>query len=219
MPHPHRGHVRTCFAVLACCVALLACGNGDTSTAGDESGTESTSSTTTGAAATTTTTDPSRADEARPADASFDCNEQTGGNDGSWHLVSVREAAHTGYDRVVFEFRATDSAPTGVPRYVVSLRDPPYTEDPSDEPLDVPGTTAIGVTFLNASGVDLSGSEPVVVYTGAREIVTDRTPLSSVVEAGDFENTMTWLLGLDARHCFDVMTLDDPPRIIVDIEH
>lgn len=158
-------------------------------------------------------------EDARPTGASFSCEGQTGGNDGNWYLVAVREAAHEGFDRVVFEFEAVDAEGTGVPRYDARLTQPPYREDPSDLPLGLDAPVAVEITFLNATGVDLSGTEPRIVYEGPKEIETDHSPVTDVVEAGDFENTMSWLLGLEGRRCFDVLALADPPRVVVDVDH
>lgn len=196
---------------------LLSCGSsepdgGDADTANSTQLDDLETTTSTGGGADTI-------DGARPSGASFSCEEQTGGDDGNWYLVETREAGYEGFDRVVFEFEPVDTQSSGVPRYDARLVQPPFEEDPSDLPLALQAPVAVGITFLNATGVDLSGSEPRIVYEGPREIETDHGPVTDVVQAGDFENTMSWLLGLEGRRCFDVLTLGNPPRIVVDVDH
>jgi hypothetical protein len=195
--------MRKLSAVTGALLLLAACGSASDSA---------------GSAGSSIPAEPPFSEVPRPADATFECAEQTGGDDGMWHLVAVTEAAHEGFDRIVFEFGPVGDTIGGVPRYVVRPATAPFTEDPSGQPVEVHGPDALGVTLLNASGVDLSGTTPEIVYDGPKQFVTERTPVTSVVEAGDFENTMNWFVGLDAPRCFDVFTLDDPPRVVLDVE-
>ncbi len=41
-----------------------------------------------------------------------------------------------------------------------------------------------------------------------------------MVEAGDFEATADWYIGLEVEDpCLRVFTLDDPARLVIDIRH
>jgi hypothetical protein len=33
----------------------------------------------------------------------------------------------------------------------------------------------------------------------------------------DFEAVFEWIIGLDAKHPFDVTTFEDPPRLVIDV--
>ncbi len=147
------------------------------------------------------------------------CEARTGGDrDAAMFLSDVRVAAHGSYDRVVFEFEPHEGQSASVPYYEIAETEPPLTEDPTGRELDVEGSAFLELRFW-ASGVDLSGEEPRAVYTGPRSRTPSETAvLREVREGGDFENTMTWYLGLEQRACFVVTTLDGPTRLIVDMD-
>ena len=56
-------------------------------------------------------------------------------------------------------------------------------------------------------------------YLGPKEITADTINLQQAVFVEDFEANMHWVLGLDAHTGFEVSTLRDPPRVIVDVSH
>ena len=43
--------------------------------------------------------------------------------------------------------------------------------------------------------------------------------LLQLLEGGDYEAVSTWYLGLDEGGCFRILTLSDPSRLVIDIEH
>jgi hypothetical protein len=165
-----------------------------------------------GGTTTTTTTSP------QPAPRT--CPRHTGGEEGVYmNLTDVRVGAHAGYDRVVFEFEEPDPNPAGnggIPYYQIKTARPPFTEDPSDLPIDVDGDAFARIIFQGASGYDFDGN---ATYDGPRRLTPGFGTLTDVVEGGDFEATMTWILGLSRTTCWEVQELADPVRLVIDFHN
>lgn len=126
-------------------------------------------------------------------------------------LTEVRFGVHDGFERVVFEFEGgTDLS------YLAE-----YVEEaipPSGNPVAVDGEATLQVTMTPASGVDLSGEEPVETYTGSDRIQPASAALvNELVLVEDFEATLRWAIGLPFRSEVAIDTLDDPHRLVVDI--
>jgi hypothetical protein len=148
------------------------------------------------------------------------CESQTGGEEGIYtNLVDVRVGAHPDFDRVVLEFEAPDAdvrGETGIPHYVIKAAKPPFTEDPSDLPIDVEGSAFARIVLQGASGYDFDGN---ATYDGPRRLTPGFETLTDVVEGGDFEATMTWIFGLSERSCWQIQELHDPDRLVIDFIH
>jgi hypothetical protein len=125
-------------------------------------------------------------------------------------ITDVRVGTHDGYDRVVFEF---DS---GLPDAVIEGALPPFYADASGLEIEVTGSAFLKVTMHGASKVSPDG---VVTYDGATDFEPGFDRLLQLLEGGDFEAVSTWYLGLDGGSCFRVLTLADPSRLVIDIEH
>lgn len=125
-------------------------------------------------------------------------------------IVDVRVGEHDGYDRVVFEFD------DGIPEFVLSQAEPPYTEDPSGLPIEVDGAAVRQLVLIGATRFD-EEFEP--TYDGETELMPGFPQLVHLVEAGDFEAVSSWYIGLSADACARVLTLDGPDRLVIDIEH
>lgn len=130
------------------------------------------------------------------------------------HLTDVRVARNFGFDRIVFEFETVDGPEQGVPRYQLSPEDPPFKEDGSGSPIEVPGEFFTRVIFHGASGYDMESQEP--TYEGPREFEPGLEVIAAMKEAGDFEATLSWIIGLEKNVCPQVSTLFDPNRLVVD---
>lgn len=129
-------------------------------------------------------------------------------------IEKVDVGRHEGYDRVTFQFRGD-----GVPGWDVGYLEPPVRQDGSGNVVEVPGDAVLGVRLFPASTVDLSGPELVEVYTGPDRIEGTGGVLREVVAVSDFEAQSRWALGLSDRVDFRVLTLEDPPRIAVDVRN
>jgi hypothetical protein len=164
----------------------------------------------------TASTDPSPT----PAPAPVVCQPQTGGEkDVFTNLTDVRVGAHDGYDRIVFEFAEPKPNPGGkggIPYFEIRQAKPPFTQDPSGEPLDVFGDAFVHLVMQGATGYDFNG-EP--TYAGSHTLTPGFGTLAQVVEGGDFEATMTWVLGLSRPTCWAVQELHNPDRIVIDFHH
>ncbi len=127
-------------------------------------------------------------------------------------LVDVRTGRQEdGFDRIVFEFEG------GLPGYLVEYVEPPVLGAFSGEPVDIDGQAFLQIRLRPAAGYDPETGDP--VYTGSQDL---KPGLPAILEAevtGDFEATMTWAVGLTAEADFRVTTLEDPYRIVIDVDH
>jgi hypothetical protein len=125
-------------------------------------------------------------------------------------ITDVRVGTHDGYDRVVFEFAS------GVPQTVIKAVLPPFYADPSGLPIDVTGTAFLQVVMTGGTKVSPAGG---TTYGGPTNFEPDFDQLAQLIEGGDFEAVSTWYLGLKGGGCLRVLTLADPSRLVIDIEH
>jgi hypothetical protein len=125
-------------------------------------------------------------------------------------ITDVRTGTHEGYDRVVFEFAS------GIPDTLIEGVLPPLLADPSGLEIEVAGTAFLKVTMHGASTITPDG---VATYDGPTDFRPGYDQLTQLVEGGDFEAVSTWYLGLNGGGCIRVLTLSDPSRIVIDIEH
>lgn len=124
-------------------------------------------------------------------------------------LQAVRTARHDGYDRIVLEF---DGA---VPEYAVQYASPPLHQCGSGRPVELDSGAILQIE-LRGTNAHTEQGEPTVADR-------DRSPGLPVLEQArltcDFEAVVEWVLGLDQRVPFRVLTLQDPPRLVVDLRH
>jgi hypothetical protein len=169
----------------------------------------------------TTTTVPAETTTApAPAPAPKACAPETGGEEGIYtNLVAVRIGTHEDYDRITFEFRPPDPNPGGkggIPRYEIRTAKPPHYEDPSGMPFEVNGKVFARLVFHGAAGYDFDGRP---TYTGPRTVRAGFEVLTEAVEAGDFEATLSWILGFRQQACWNVREFHNPDRVAIDIPH
>ncbi len=125
-------------------------------------------------------------------------------------LSDVRFGVHDGFERIVFEFgNEADIS------YAVE-----YVEEAipaSGNPIAVGGGHILDVTIAPASGMDLGGAETTETYTGPDRVAVSGELVSELVRVEDFENVLTWAIGLERAANVAVATLPDPLRLVVDI--
>lgn len=160
------------------------------------------STTTTSAPATTTTTatcpGPSFGRDARSNSTAAGAPEL---------LRTVRVAHHDCYDRVVFELT------TAMPEWRVAPAAPPFA-GPSGIPVDVRGTSWLHVRFGATDAHTVEGEATV----GPTPVpVRDATVIRQVQLVEDFEAVVVFVIGIDAERPFRVLTIADPPRLVIDV--
>jgi hypothetical protein len=127
-------------------------------------------------------------------------------------VVAVRAGPQAGFDRVVLEF----SGPAA-PGYAVGYVDQPV-QDASGRAATVAGTATLEVRTSPASGVDISPAGVRTTYAGPERIRPAGTAVvQELARAGDFEGTLTWVVGTSRPVPFKVSTLSSPPRVVVDL--
>jgi hypothetical protein len=128
----------------------------------------------------------------------------------------VRAAASAdqpGASRVVFEF---DSV---VPGYTIDFIRRPVTEDGSGDEVAVEGAALLEVRFENAAGARLEGEKVIRTYTGPDRVEASGSGVvTEVVDAGDFEGLVTWVVGLrQPVPAVSITTLSGPSRLVIDV--
>jgi hypothetical protein len=122
-------------------------------------------------------------------------------------LVDVRWGAHTGYDRVVFEFKG------GTPAYRVAYGT--LRGLGTGSTIALAGEADLVVDFETARAHDGSGRPTYPLTTKDPLLKT----LRQVKWGGDYEGYVRAGLGLRDRVGFRVTTLTSPPRVVVDVAH
>lgn len=120
-------------------------------------------------------------------------------------LVAIRASHHLGFDRIVYQFEGGLPARRQV-RYVDRL-----IGDGSGLPVPIAGRAVLRVVFDAAQAHDTQGpSAPARKAFALPNIMT-------TVRAGDFEAVTTYGIGLAKRTPFQVFTLQDPSRVVIDV--
>jgi hypothetical protein len=125
------------------------------------------------------------------------------------NITDVRVGTHDGYDRVVFEFVQ------GTPELTLDRATPPFTHDASGAPIEVEGESFLRLTMRGGSKQTDEGTSS---YDGPTDFDPALPVLVDLVEGGDFERQSTWYLGLTSEACVRVMLLDEPHRLVIDVE-
>ena len=120
-------------------------------------------------------------------------------------LVAIRAAHHPGFDRIVYEFAGGLPASQQV-GYVDKL-----VGDASGLPVPIAGRAILRVRFEPAQAHDAQGS------TAPERKAFPLPNIMTTVRAGDFEAVTTYGIGLAKRTPFQVSTLQNPSRVVIDI--
>ena len=121
-------------------------------------------------------------------------------------LTDVRAGGHTGFDRVVFEFRGA------VPEHRVGYVDQ-LVQDGSGRPVSMAGAADLEVVFQGANAHRQDGSPTI----SPRRFSPGLTAVKEVVQAGDFEAVVTYGIGVDRKRPIKVSTLSNPSRLVIDV--
>lgn len=126
-------------------------------------------------------------------------------------LRDARVAEHTTFDRIALEFEG------GLPGYRVRYVEAPILADASGLEVEIAGNAFIEIRMEPAAAHDPNTGEE--TYTGPRELSAGLTSIIEAEQTGDFEAVLTWVLGVSEEADFRVLTLVDPPRLVVDVGH
>jgi len=120
-------------------------------------------------------------------------------------IADLAVQGYADYDVLVFDFDR------GLPDYDVTHVEPPFTKDPSGQPLTVSGAAFFSVVFHGASIVD---EEFQPVYEGPTDFQPNLQRIQEVVLAGDFEAVSSWIVGLHGPACLAAQTFSGKRLVI-----
>jgi len=124
-------------------------------------------------------------------------------------LREVREGLNEGFDRVVFQFDGDQ-----VPGYQLEYVDKPIIKCGSGDPTELAGQGWLQVRL-----------QPAQAHADGKATVTqrERKPKLPVLEelelTCDFEGEATWVLGVKKPNKYRVLELQEPTRLVVDVQH
>ncbi|MGO3797576.1 MAG: AMIN-like domain-containing (lipo)protein [Pauljensenia sp.] len=121
---------------------------------------------------------------------------------------AMRVADHEGFYRVVLEFSGT-----GQPGWDTSWSDQPV-EQGRGLPLDVTGAAFLDLRITGTTMPVMEGQVD-LYYSGPASLTVG--PIN-VVEDGTFEDQTHVVIGMDDVRDFQVGTLDDPARVVIDVK-
>lgn len=126
------------------------------------------------------------------------------------YLTAVRTGRHAGFDRVVFEFSG------GAPAYSASAVKTVYSDAKGDV-VPLPGQVLLRVVFRGATAwCPAPGSR---TYAGPSVLMPYYPQLLVVSAAGDFEQVLSFGVGLAAPGPYRIYTLAGPDRVVLDVSH
>ncbi len=126
-------------------------------------------------------------------------------------LTNVAVTTATCRDSITFTFKKSGSA---VPSCTVEYKPGPFSQDGSGAPVAVAGSAFLAVRCTPAYGYDFSNG--VTTYAGPKSITpTGTTHVRQVVETGDFEGVLNWVIGLDQKRAFGITAGGVPTRQLV----
>lgn len=148
-----------------------------------------------------------------PANTRPDTAEPTGEGETFLSVTDVRVGAHDGYDRVVFDLDGTGS---GRPGWRVEYVDQ-ASDDGSGHAVQVDGDAILRVSLSGTATPTDSGVEE---FSGDRIEPEDTESVDEIVYRYWFEGYTTAFLGVDeGERPFRVFLLENPTRVVVDVQH
>lgn len=158
--------------------------------------------------ATETAAGPPFAANTRP-----DTAEPTGAGETFLSVTNVRVAEHDRYDRVVFDL---DGKGSGKPGWRVEYVDE-ASDDGSGHAVQVDGDAILRVSISGTATPTDSGVEE---FSGDRIAPEDTESVDEIVYRYWFEGYTTAFLGIDeGERPFRVFLLENPTRVVVDVQH
>jgi hypothetical protein len=145
-----------------------------------------------------------------PAAISFTCGKSSAFSGKqpplSAFIDAVRTGKHIGYDRVTIEFQ------NGQPQ-IINLQPQAgtsFTRDGKGDTVKLAGKDGLLIRVFN--------SDSHTAFIGPTDIKTGFAGLLEVRLVGDYEGYVHWALGLAKPACYRAFILDNPTRLVVDIQ-
>ncbi|MDQ1475415.1 MAG: hypothetical protein QOE62_644 [Actinomycetota bacterium] len=126
-------------------------------------------------------------------------------------LTAVKQQGDGCVDHVIFDFNAKGTDPPG---YTITYGEPPFVGDASGAQIAVAGNAFVVVKIKPGYGFDFETGKP--TYTGPKNLPVGSTNhVKAIVETGDFEGVLTWVIGMDAKRPFSVQATGTPRHQLV----
>lgn len=227
MPAPRSRRLQR-FGVLVVMTVLLAACNGDdepaltptalpTSTASVVTPTTTPSPTSTGTPpATASPTSPATSPAGSPTPtedvAPFEANTEPDEHEafGPIAVTDVRVGLHDGYDRIVFDIEGEGEA-----GWLARYTDRAAAQG-SGEAIELDGDVVLDISITGAA---LPGDIDATPLSAERVDTGDLAVVRDIANDNIFEGNHHFVIGLDDRTPFRVFSLDDPQRVVLDIQH
>jgi hypothetical protein len=118
----------------------------------------------------------------------------------------VRTGTHAGYDRITVEFN------NGVPGDIrlTTQDNTTFTQGASGRLLTLQGSAGLLVT--------IDGADEHTDYSGSTDFVTGYPVLQEARQVQDFEGVVQWGLGLSHSACYRAFFLENPWRLVIDVQ-
>jgi hypothetical protein len=194
-------------AIIGCCGALVlgACGGSSKTTVSTEPTTVSRPSTTATTVELSTTSLPCQPLPVPTTPVTSPTTAQPS------LLTDVKELGDDCVDHVIFDFNGKGTDPPG---YSVTYGTPPFVGDASGAPVAVAGSAFVVVKVKPGYGYDFANGKQ--TYNGPKSVpVTHTNHVRAIVETGDFEGVLTWVIGLDSVRAFSVQATGTPGHQLV----
>ena len=123
------------------------------------------------------------------------------------YIDAVRTGTHSGYDRITIEFQNGQPAS-------VELRpqnSATFTTSPKGEVVTLAGSAGLLVV--------IHGADEHTAYSGTTDFKTNYPVLLEARQMEDFEGTVQWGLGLSKSACYRAFFLNNPTRLVIDIQN
>jgi hypothetical protein len=115
---------------------------------------------------------------------------------------------------ITFAFRPEGNV-AAIPEVIVRPASPPFTQDPSGLPLEVPGRFFLAITLLGGTALD-DDYNP--TFEGPFDVDPLTTPVVALRRAGDFEAVSSWVVGLNGKPCVRLLPPDGSGTLVIEIQ-
>jgi hypothetical protein len=119
---------------------------------------------------------------------------------------ALRSGSHTGYDRVVVEFKSGRPGSISIRPQTGTT----FNQSPSGQAVKVAGTHGVLVI--------IRGADAHTAYSGPRDLKTGLPSLAEVRVIEDFEGQVALGLGVSQTACYRAFVLANPVRLVIDLK-